>query len=193
MDESSEKNGKIISFPDGKSVELAEIGSDDYVIKQAGDSSNTSEVLDPIDIDKDLNDRTKYVINQELVKFTKQGSPIRQTVDVLLVEIAEELSHLKFERRKAAKEGKNTFNYTLGRINSLKSLAELLLKRKDSEKSGELDLKSSKFQLVFKIWMEFLYESMEKVGVDSKEIDLVFQQMKADMVDMEKRLANEVT
>ena len=33
------------------------------------------------------------------------------------------------------------------------------------------------------------YESMEKSGVDTQTIDLVFQQMKADMVGWEKKMS----
>ena len=38
--------------------------------------------------------------------------------------------------------------------------------------------------------MEFFNEAMEKSGIRPQDIDLVFQQMKADMVDWEKRMSD---
>jgi len=75
-------------------------------------------------------------------------------------------------------------------MNSLQKLAELLLKRREADRDEELDLRSPRFQAVFKVWMEFFNEAMDKVGIDQKIVDLVFQQMKADMVDWEKKMVD---
>lgn len=185
-DDSGDDDKKVIKFPGGKEIKPEEIGAD-YLIKSTGNVP-TPEILDPVSIDQEYRDRTNFVKNQDLVKVVEKGAPTSETIDIVLKEIAEELSHIKFERRKAAKEGKPTTQFTIGRINSLRSLAELLLKRKESALAEQLDLKSPRFQAVFKVWMEFFYESMEKVGVESEVIDLVFQQMKTDMVDWERRM-----
>lgn len=176
------KSGKLITFPGGKK-------SDEYIIGSIGGDIPTPDILDPIEISKENVAREAYVQNQELTKTIKDKLGITETIDVVLKEIAEELGHLKFERQKAAQAGKNTANYTIGRINSLRNLAELLLKKKESLLQEELDLKSPRFQAVFKIWMEFFHESMIKSGINPEEIDLVFQQMKSDMIDWEKRMS----
>jgi len=63
-----------------------------------------------------------------------------------------------------------------------------MLKCREADKAETFDLKSPKFQSVFKLWMEFFNEAMVKVGIREPDIDLVFKQMKADMVDWEKRM-----
>jgi hypothetical protein len=183
-----EKNGNIIVFPGGKTLDPKEVGVE-FIVGSSGQVP-TAELLDPADIKKDLRDRVAYVKDQPLVKAMTEGSS--KAMDVLLTEIAEEVSHLKWERRKATKEGKNTAQYTVARINGLKSLAETLIRRKEADIAETLDLKSPRLQKIFKIWMQFFYEAMEKSGVSPEVINVVFQQMKADMIGWERRMeANE--
>ena len=147
-------------------------------------------MVDPSEVNEEVRARKRYVDSQELVRSACDGSSTGRMMDLLVHEITEELAHLKYERRKAAKEGKNTANYSVGRMNSLKGLADLLLKRREADRDEELDLRSPRFQAVFKVWMEFFSEAMDKVGVEPKIIDLVFQQMKADMIDWEKKMTD---
>lgn len=193
MDETTDENGKdkkkgpnLIVFPGGKKVDPSDVGAG-YVVKQTGDVP-TPDVLDPVASDEEVRRRDKFVKDEDLVRAARGSAPTGDMMDLLVREITEELAHLKFERKKAAEEGKNTANYSVGRMNSLKALAELLLKRREADRVEALDLKSPRFQAVFKVWMEFFSESMEKVGIQEKDIDLVFQQMKADMIDWEKRM-----
>lgn len=178
---------KLIVFPGGKGVSTRDTGAD-YVVGQSGNVP-TADIVDPSEIDREIRDRTAYVRRQELVRVVEDGSPTSDIIDRVLLEIAEELSHLKYERRKAVREGKSTLNHTVSRIASLGRLSDILLKRKEASLTERLDLKSPRFQAVFKVWMNFFHESMEKVGIPEEQIDLVFQQMKADMIDWEKKMA----
>ncbi len=179
-------SGKLIVLPGGKDLDPKEIGAD-YVLGPTGHIP-TPDIVDPVAGDRELRERTKYVKGQELVSLASRNAPTSEMVDSVLLEIAEELSHLKFERRKASRDGKNTAQYTVNRIAGLKALTELLLKRKEAALAERLDLKSPRFQAIFKVWMDFFYEAMSKAGVESNVIDLVFQQMKADMMDWEKKM-----
>ena len=178
--------GKLIVFPGGREVDPNDVGAD-YIIGQTGEVP-TPDIIDPVAVDEEVRKRVEYVNGQELMRAVKKGANTAETVDILLIEIAEEISHLKWERRKAAREGKNTSNYTIQRINGLRSLVEVLLKRKEAALAERLDLKSPRFQAVFKVWMEFFYSSMEKAGVDQATMDTVFEQMKADMIDWEIKM-----
>lgn len=182
------KSPNLIVLPGGKKVDPSDVGAG-YVVKQTGDVP-TPDIVDPVQADEELRRRERFVQGEKLVKAAHGGATTGEMMDLLVKEITEELAHLKFERRKASEEGKNTANYSVGRMNSLKSLAELLLKCREADRAEALDLKSPRFQAVFKIWMEFFNEAMEKSGIRPQDIDLVFQQMKADMVDWEKRMSD---
>jgi hypothetical protein len=181
-------SGKLISFPGGKSVDPDSVGAD-FVLSGVG-YVPTPDIVDPACLERELKDRINFVRNQELVQLAHKGASTYELIDAVLCEVVEEAAHLKYDRRKAAKDGKSTVNVSGYIINSLRSIAEILIKRRDSSLSERLDVKSPRFQAIFKIWMEFFYSSMEKCGVSSEIIDLVFNQMKADMVDWEQRMSS---
>lgn len=185
-----QKLGKIISFPNGTRVPTDELGGD-HIIGTTGHMS-VPEVIDPNEISKDVKDREEFVSKQELYKSVSEKVSSSLVVDTILKEIAEELSHLKYERKKAAKEGKNTAHYTISRIASLKQLADVLMKRMESNRAEQLDLKSPRFKTVLRVWLEFVYESMQKCDLPDQTIDLVLRTMESDMVEWEKKVLESV-
>lgn len=180
-----EKIGKLLSFPGGETVSTNELGTP-FVVTGVG-SMPTSEPIDSIIVSEELREREAYVRGQELVRVV-DGGGTAEIADVLLKEMAEEIGHLKWERKKAAADGKPTTTHNLARVNSLRSMMELLLKKKETSMAERLDLRSPRFQKIFSLIMEFFQDSMEKVGVSGKESDLVFNQIKADMMELEKKL-----
>lgn len=187
--------GTLTVLPGGKTVDPADIGVD-YVAKTIGRSGSGSgstlspEIVDPVAIDAEVRERDHFVSSQKLVEVVKRRGTMHEIGDAVLTEMVEELAHLKFERRKAVKEGKNTANYSINRVAGLRSFADLVMKRLEASRTERLDLKSPRLQAIFKIWMEQFYEAMEKSGVEPQIIDLVFQQMKADMLGWEKRMGS---
>lgn len=186
-DKNEREERKLIPLPGGKgSVNPTDIGAD-YVISPSKHVS-TGEVVDPVEVQRDLANRVQYVKNQDLVRAVSDGTSTSNIIDAVLKEIAEELSHLKYERRKAAKGGKSTSSHTTARISGLRTMSEVLLKKKETLSSESFDIKSPKFQQVFNIWMEFFYDMMVKSGISKEEINIVFQQVKADMLELEKKI-----
>lgn len=188
IDDSDTPKGKVLTFPSGESINPDDLGAD-YIVGQ-GHQSSVAELVNPQEISKDFRDREEYVSRQELLVKVNEKLPAVDLVEQVIKEISEELAHLKYERRKAAKEGKNTANYTISRISSLRSLADVLMKRMENARAEQLDLKSPRFREVLKLWMEFVYESMVKVEVPEQIIDLVFKQIEADIKDWEQKIIN---
>lgn len=186
VDDNDPKNGKLIPFPNGEKLSTEELGTD-FVVDV---SSNipTPEIIDSLSLNKEFRDRESYVSDQPLFKSVSAKAPVNEIVDLVLQEIAEEISHLKFERRKAAKDGKNTIVFTTSRIASLKQLSDVLIKRMENARADKLDLKSPRFKAILRLWMEFVYESMQKCEISDQVIDLVFKQMEADMRDWELKV-----
>lgn len=184
-DVSEPGSNKVIVLPGGQTLDPDEIGAS-FIVSAAGQIP-TGELLDPADVKQELKDRIAFVKNQPLVKAVSEGS--QQAINAILVEIAEELSHIKFERRKVAANGRSTAALTVARVNGLKQLAETLLRRKETAMAEQLDLKSPRLQKIFKVWMDFFYEAMQRSGVSSEIINVVFQQMKADMIGWESKMS----
>jgi hypothetical protein len=177
---------KALVLPDGNNIDPDELGVG-YIVGQSGEIP-TPEIVDPREAANDFRKREDFVQNQELVKIVSRGASAVDIIDSVLKEIAEDLAHLKFERQKATKEGKNTVNHTISRVAGLKQLAEVLLKKQENLRAEKIDLKSTRFQEILRLWMEFVYESMQKANLGEQEIDLVFNVMKSDMVDWERRI-----
>lgn len=180
--------GNFISLPNGEQVTPEELGAD-FVLGSSDSNFKVPELVDSSDAAKGFREREEFVAKQPLVKAINDKHSSVEVVDQLVKEIAEELSHLKYERQRAAKEGKNTTNITVNRIASLRQLADVLLKRMENARAEQLNLKSPRFREVLKLWMEFVYESMQKTNLADEVIDLVFRQMEADMIDWEKRVS----
>lgn len=187
-DDNDDRNErKLIPISGGKDVvDPADIGAD-YVISPSKHVA-TGEVVDPVEANRELAARVKYIKNQELVRAVSDGSSTVNVIDAVLKEIAEELSHLKFERRRAAKGNKGTSSYTSARISGLRTMVEVLVKKKEASSSDNFDIKSPRFQQVFNVWMEFFYETMIKAGISKQDVNVVFQQVKADMLKLEDKM-----
>lgn len=189
-DEDSGSGGTVLSFPNGEQVSASEVGAD-FVVGQGG-SVPTAELVDPASLEKELRDRDSFVRNEGLTRVIEGRAAPSDVLDELLKEIAEELGHLKFERRKAAKEGKNTANYTISRIASLRQLADVVQKRQENARQERFDLKSPRFKQILHMWMGFWYDSMIQAGLDEGTVDSVFKIVEANMVDWEKRVIDTV-
>jgi hypothetical protein len=186
-----ELDAKILPFPKGDKVTPSDLGAD-YVVDLTKGTHHATEIIDPDDISKELRGRDSFVSKQELYQSALAKESTIKLVDSVVLEITEELAHLKYERIKAAREGKNTSGYTINRISSLRQLAEVLMKRMDNARAEQIDLKSPRFKSILRLWMEFVYESMQKAELADHQIDLVFKQMEADMVELEKKILDTV-
>jgi hypothetical protein len=184
--EDDTRKGKIITFPSGQMITTNELGTP-YVIGQ-GTQNRVREVPDLSEEAKEYRAREAFIAGQELVQVIEQGSDLSAMMHSVIKEIGEELANLKWDRQRAAKKGKDASSFTMGRINGLHRLADVLLKRAESMRAEQLDFKSERFRTALSLWMEFVYDAMVKCGLGQQEVDLVFNTMKADMVDWEKKV-----
>jgi hypothetical protein len=191
-DDKDKKNkGKLLVLPGGKKVHTGDIGMSGSIVGPSGNVP-TSEIVDPSDTERELREREAYVKRQELVQAATRRGATGEMIELAIQEITEELAHLKFERRKATQEGKPTVQHTIARISMLRNLADVLLKRQENNRQERMDFRSPEFKKVIHEWLEFIHESMQKVGVSDNEIDLVFRQLEADMAGWEKRVMENV-
>ena len=181
------KKGKLLVLPGGKKFNTNDIGMSGSIVGTSG-SIPTPEVVDPDDVARSLRERENYVKSQELVQAANKRSSVGEMLELAVIEITEELAHLKFERRKASQEGKPTAQHTIARIASLRNLAEVILKRQEHSRAERMDFRSPEFKKVIHDWLEFIHESMVKARIGENDIDLVFKQIEVDMSDWEKRI-----
>ena len=177
------ENGIVLTFPGGESVSASEIGAE-YAVGQGGQVS----IPDIIDANEEEKKREEFIRKQPLIQALSNKSDLQEIIRIAIKEVAEELAHLKWERKKATKEGKNTANYNTARVAGLQQLINTLIRKQESARAEQLDLKSPRFQNIVKIWLEFLCDAMQKSGLGDQEIDIVINTIKADIKDFELRI-----
>lgn len=177
----------------GKKVWDQTLGESDYIIASiTGDKTDVPEVFDKKSIDLDVSRRQAFHENSVLTGLIETKSSPSDIVDGIISEIAEELSHIKWERQKSVLEGRSSSAMSIKRIESLRVLADLLIKKSESFKSSSIDFRNPKFKAVIRLWMELVYDALQKVGVDEAVIDMVFKQLEADIVDWERKVIETV-
>lgn len=186
-DDKKPKMGKLLHLPSGSPVDTEEVGVDSYVASPVGNIP-MGELMDPREAARELQERMDYVGSQELVKIAKEHAPTAATIDVLLIEIAEEVSHMKWERRQNAKKGKSTAQLTIARIAGLKQLSDILIKRKETSLNERLTTKDPRVQKLFEIWMEMFFSALEKSKISPEVIDIIFAQIRTDMLEWETKM-----
>ena len=149
----------------GKKVWDQTLGESDYIIASiTGDKTDVPEVFDKKSIDLDVSRRQAFHENSVLTGLIETS--------VL--------------------EGRSSSAMSIKRIESLRVLADLLIKKSESFKSSSIDFRNPKFKAVIRLWMELVYDALQKVGVDEAVIDMVFKQLEADIVDWERKVIETV-
>lgn len=181
-------NENLVTDDDNSPINPDESGQTGYVIGTSDTKLAVPDLVNVAGIKRELRERDNAVERDELVVKVRSSSEPREIADQILVEISKEIAHLKYDRKRLLLEGKNTSNITISRISALKQMCDALMKKMENSRSEALDLKSPRFRMVLKHWMEFVYQSMEKSNLSQEVIDLVFRQMEADMEDWERRI-----
>ena len=103
-------------------------------------------------------------------------------------EIAREAAALHFQRLEAEKAGKDTSQLSVRRIDALVKIAnmELEIRRLGAD---IIDLRSEKFQKVFRLWIEMLRQAAAET-MNPAQIDLFFNRMSTMLEGWEDKAAN---
>ena len=185
MSDDDKPDDNVIKFP---TKDLSKEINTPYVLSEIK-TDRVPELVDPKDAEREVRKREDYVSNQELVKAVERKAPLVEISDVILKEMVEDITYLKYERKVAAKAGKPTSFISVARITALKDLINVMVKMRDEMRSERTDLNSPQFKKILHLWMELTYESMKKAGLDESMIEIVFKQLEADISDWTTKVA----
>lgn len=133
-----------------------------------------------------------YLATDNLLKIVRGGSNSFEVLDKLIEEIAEETASMKFDR--TFNEGKTAETIKISKQRSLilKSIADLVVIKRELAQSEVLNLKGKKMQAVFKFLIGIVRDSLAQVeGVTDEQKELFFIRLQKNLVDFEDR-ANDV-
>jgi len=96
---------------------------------------------------------------------------------------AQEAASLNFERVEAERNGKETSQLSIRRINALKALGETWIKRKEQLAGRTIDLESPAFVTLFGFMLETFREAMLQGNVPRDQAEIVFARLSDRMDD----------
>lgn len=118
-----------------------------------------------------------------LLRQLSKGVDSEDVLHLVMHGFAQEAASLEFERQEAERNGKETSQLSIRRINALKALAETWIKRKEQLSGKTIDMDSPAFRELFGFMLESFREAMHKGGVPRDQAETVFVALSERMGD----------
>ena len=116
----------------------------------------------------------------QVIKSNPEDIGVLQQV---MVALGEEAASLGFERAEAERDGKESSNISVRRVNTLKAMVDTWLKRKDQLVSRGIDLDSKAFAVLMGFILETFREAMDGANARPELIETVFARLAKAMKD----------
>lgn len=138
----------------------------------------TTEAVAQLQVAKDY-----FIENDPLMQRIDQNIDDDQVLHLIMRGFAEESASLTFERREAERTGKETSQLSIRRINALRNLGDVFLKRKEQLAGKVIDMDSPAFAKLFTFMTETFREALINGGVGPDQVEVVFQSLARRMGD----------
>lgn len=95
----------------------------------------------------------------------------------IVLELGDEAASIKFERKQAEIRGEKTSELSMRRINSLKAMGDMWLKRREQIVSRGIDMNSPAYRIFMKEVLSAFQESLVKSGARPEMVETVFSKL----------------
>lgn len=128
----------------------------------------------------------KFIDEDELVKAARENKGTAQdTLRTIKFKLARDLASLEFLRTEAEKLGKDTAQIISRRAALMKEIKDTELQLHNMGQDM-IDLKSEKFQRIFKLWVEIIQDVVQE-ALTPEQADLFFNRLGQAMANWEER------
>ena len=127
--------------------------------------------------------KAAFFENDPLLRQIEAGIESDDILHFVMRGFGQESASLEFERQEAERNGKETSQLSIRRINALKALGETWIKRKEQLSGKTIDLASSAFVKLFDFMLETFRESMLQGNVPRDQAETVFARLSDRMDD----------
>jgi len=128
-----------------------------------------------------IRQKEKALDEDPIMAHVKRDPESSDVLHFALQALAEEAASIGFERKEAERRGEFTSDLSIRRVNTLKTLVDTWLKRKEQVSAKEIDLKSPMFQALFGFMLETVGDAMNTCGVRRELIETVFSKLAKEM------------
>ena len=122
--------------------------------------------------------------NDRILSVTKSDPESPDVLHQVVLALGEEAASIAFEREEAERQGTETSNLSVRRINALKALADPWLKRREQVVTRGVDMDTPGFRVLFSFIVTTMKEAMDPMGVKPEMTEAVFAKF-SKMIDSE--------
>lgn len=138
-------------------------------------------------LNKSVNrDRKKHVASDPITNLIRTGASQSEVFDAILIEMANEVASLGFDKTIAASKGRDTVAYASKRISALKGLAEGWTKRMESNSQGKIDLSSKPIQRLYEFFAKKIITTCQELGYTEDETKVFVARLSEVMENWEE-------
>lgn len=138
-------------------------------------------------LEREVKKKNMDLKKDRLLNLVKDNTSGIDFFEKIIEEFSEEVFSLKHEREKAEAKGKDTSGLSIKRVNALKHLADLWIAKRKLSIDEAMDLKSERFQRVFKFLLTIFRDSMVDSGMDMDDIKKVIQTLMFNLDGWEEK------
>jgi hypothetical protein len=128
---------------------------------------------------KIMEDKKRCIDEDPLVRTVHHNPESPDVLAAVMKGISEEAASLKFERQEAERQGKDTSQISMRRVNALKAAGDAFLKRMDQVHNGGVDLDSDDFMTVMGFIGTTINETMLATGMRPEEAQALLTRLAA--------------
>lgn len=121
--------------------------------------------------------------NDPLLKQVEENVESEDTLLLVMRGYAQESASLEFERMEAERNGTETSQLSIRRINALKALSDTWIKRKEQLSAKTIDMESPAFSRLFAFMLDTFREAMLAGNVPRDQAETVFARLSDRMTD----------
>lgn len=129
--------------------------------------------------------KSDFIASDPLTLDIEKGTSSVTVLQRIRLEVSKEIAAIQYQRIELDREGKDTTNVSLKRINALERLAKIELKVKLLEHDS-INLSSEKMQKLFMLWVETMREVASEV-LPPEAVDLFLNRFATAMDGWEKK------
>ena len=133
-----------------------------------------------------MKDKQKHLEKYDLANQISTDANSLNILDIVMLELAKESASLDFERGEAERLGKDTTNISGKKINTIKSITDTFIRKRELIVNQSFDFKSKSFQKLFEFWWMKIRKSCEKSGMGEEQIQRLFQVAGEEFEDWEE-------
>ena len=133
-----------------------------------------------------LPSKKDFLKEDPIIKAILNDSGVFDLLDVVLSELAEESSSLKYERIKKELANQDTDRLSLRRSNILKMISDALIQKRNLALNDFINLRSPQWQLVFDQLMQRITQTLKELSYSTEQVELFFQKLQGNLEGFEE-------